>query len=287
MTLNNTLLTIEVAEHGAEMVSLRKNGRERLWTADAQYWNRHAPILFPAVGKPYNNEIHAGGKAYVLKQHGFARDSMFEVVGEGRLRMKESALGMDYPYRLGLEVCYGLDGNEVLVEWTVRNLDEGEAFFQIGAHPGFLLPDYDAADEVHGYIRYYDRAGKEVSPVVVNGLDDGNREALSEWLHVESPMPLTGNTFGHDALMFEGGQVATAELWDKHLTAPVLSVSCQQAEAYGVWAPHKEGCPFVCLEPWCGICDSKGFDGDISQRQYIHRLLPGGKYSFAYSIRVY
>ena len=99
-------------------------------------------------------------------------------------------------------------------------------------------------------------------------------------------MPLKADTFAHDALMFEDGQVTEAILCNKE-GVPVLGVSCPQAEAYGIWAPHKEGCPFVCLEPWCGICDPYGFTGDISTRQYIHRLAPREQYSFTYTIEIY
>ena len=73
-------LTIEVSEHGAELTSLRKEGWEYLWNGDAAYWNRHSPVLFPVVGKPYNNELHVDGKTYPMKRHGYARDSEFEQV---------------------------------------------------------------------------------------------------------------------------------------------------------------------------------------------------------------
>lgn len=286
MTLSNDIITIEVAEHGAELMSVKKGGREYLWTGDAAYWNRHAPILFPVVGKPFKNELHVSGKTYTMKQHGFARDSEFEVIGEGLLRMIGNDLSASYPYRLGLEVCYRLDGSAVKVMWTVENLDERDAFFQIGAHPGILLPDYNAADEVHGFVQYYDREGKTVNPVIVNGLEDGNRVPLAAPRTVAANMPITADTFAHDALMFEGSQVTEAVLCDKEGNK-VLGVSCPQAEAYGIWAPHKEGCPLVCLEPWCGICDTHGFTGDISGRQYIHRLSPREKYTFTYTIEIY
>ncbi len=159
------------------------------------------------------------------------------------------------------------------------------AYFQIGAHPGFLLPDYNAADEVHGYIRYRDRERQPVNPVVVSALQDGNRVPLDTPQTFKSEMPLKADTFAHDALMFEDGQVAEAILCDKE-GAPVLGVSCPQAEAYGIWAPHKEGCPFVCLEPWCGICDPYGFTGDISERKYTHALAPNQTYEFKYSITI-
>lgn len=287
MKLRNDIISIEVAEHGAEMVSLKKSGREYLWTGDAVYWNRHAPILFPVVGKPYNNELHVDGKVYPMKQHGFARDSEFEVIGDGRLRINESELSAGYPYRLGLEVCYHLKGTAVEVVWTVENLDNHDAYFQIGAHPGFLLPNYNAEDELHGYLRYYDREGNLINPVIVNGLENGNRVPLADGgISVPGEMPIEADTFSHDALMFEGGQVTKAILCDKEGNK-VLSVDCPQAKAYGIWAPHKPGCPFVCLEPWCGICDTKGFTGDISERQYIHHLAPKEAYTFTYSIELY
>lgn len=286
MKLSNDSITIEVAEHGAELVSLKKGDSEYLWNGNPAYWNRHAPILFPAVGKPYNNELHIDGKVYPMKQHGFARDSEFEIIGDGHLRMLTNAPSESYPSRLGLEACYCLKGSAVEVVWTVENLDGKDAWFQIGAHPGFLLPDYKTEDAIHGCLRYYNHEGRAIDPVITNGLEEGNRVPLTEPQQLKSGMPIGADTFAHDALMFEDGQVTKAVLCDKD-GREVLGVDCPQAEAYGIWAPHREGCPFVCLEPWCGICDTKGFTGDISERQYIHRLAPKGKYTFTYTIEVY
>ena len=61
MKLSNNIISIEVAPHGAELVSLVRKGREYMWNGDAKFWNRRAPILFPAVGKPFNNEIRIDG----------------------------------------------------------------------------------------------------------------------------------------------------------------------------------------------------------------------------------
>lgn len=285
MNLTNNIISVEVAEHGAELVSLKKGGREYMWHGDPAFWNRHAPILFPAVGKPYNNELHIDGKVYTMKQHGFARDSEFETVGDGRLRMIDVDRTEQYPYKFSLEAEYRLVGSSVEITWTVTNLDQRDMHFQIGAHPGFILPDYEAGRMINGYVRYYDAEGNLVAPVVTSFLDDGNRIPPDKRLLVPKEMPLMPRTFIDGALIFEGGQVAKAELWDRHCQ-PVLSVSCPQAEAFGVWAPHKEGCPFVCLEPWCGICDAKGFTGDISERTYSHHLAPEEQYQFAYTISI-
>lgn len=291
MKLGNNIITIEVAEHGAEMTSLCKDVREYLWTGDAQFWNRQAPILFPSVGKPFNNEIHVDGVAYPLYQHGYARDSEFAVLApandhELRLRMLENDFSRRYPYRLGLEVCYRLEDSVVEAIWTVENLDDKEAYFQIGGHPGFLLPDYDPEKMENGSIRLYNKEGKLVAPTLTSDIDDGCRVPRSSKVMLLRETPLMPRTFIKDALIIEDGQVTKAELWDRHGN-PVLNVNCPQADAYGIWAPYKEGCPFVCLEPWCGICDAKGFTDDISKRKYIHSLAPGEKYTFTYTIEVY
>ena len=288
--LTNGIIAIEVAEHGAEMRSLTKEGRQYLWTGDAKFWGRCAPILFPAVGKPFQDEIRVDGTVYPLKQHGFARDCEFKVLAEEkdsiRLQMMESERSQAYPYRLGLEVCYRLEGLTVTAEWTVTNLDDKEAFFQIGAHPGFLLPDFDPESAVNGYVRFYGKNGKLVAPTLFSDLEDGNRIPKDHKVMLlrETPLMVPG-TFIHDALIIEKGQVTKVELWDRHCDL-LLTVDCPQAEAFGIWAPYKEGCPFVCLEPWCGLTDRKDFIGDISIREYNHSLMPGGTYTFTYTIEL-
>ena len=282
MKLSNGIITVEVAPHGAELVSLVKGRREYMWCGDAQYWNRRAPILFPAVGKPFNNEIHIDGQAFTMKQHGFARDCEFEEAGEGVLRMKD-VRPANYPYRFALEAAYKLEGNRVDITWTVENLDKRDLYAQFGAHPAFQLPDYDPEDAVHGYVRYFEHEGRPVRPVVVSDLEDGCRVPRPEPVHLPAEMPVTNESFAHDAWIIEEMQVTATELCDKQ-GKPFLRVDCPQAEAYGIWAPYKPGCPFVCLEPWCGLCDKKGYTGDISGRTYIHRVAPGEKYSFTYSI---
>ena len=288
-------LTIEVSEHGAELISLRCGNREYLWNGDAVYWNRHSPVLFPVVGKPYNNELHISGKVYPMKQHGFARDSEFEQVefGPGMcFRMKDTDHREVYPYRYGLEVAYLIQGSTLTVSWYVENLDEYKMYYQIGAHPAFLLPDYDPKDEIHGYMRYYDNYRSDdhnVSPILTFALDDGNRVPLADPKRLPHEMPITADTFAHDALMIKNEwckqEVSTVTLCDKQGN-PVLTVDCIDADAYGIWAPHKEGCPFVCIEPWQGICDQKGFTGDISERDIIRCINPGDHGHFEYTITI-
>lgn len=275
--------------HGAELQSLRLGEREYLWQGDPAYWGRRAPILFPIVGKVAGDTLRVDGQAYGMKQHGFARDSEFLLAPDpagARYVMVGDGRRENYPYRYALAVTYRAEGERLYCVWEVENRDESEIHFQIGAHPAFNLPDYHPEDPVHGYMECYDAEGHVVVPLLTHYLINGLRVPFEapRLLPVEGTrLPITNGCFDADAFLVEGSQVASVALLDKQ-GRKVLTVGCEQAQAFGLWAPAKPGCPFVCLEPWCGITDTAGFDGDISQRELDHRLAPGEKYRFTYWI---
>lgn len=276
---------IKVATHGAELQSIMANGREYLWQGAPAFWGRRAPILFPIVGRLANDTLQIDGREYIMKQHGFARDAEF-VQRDGKYVLVENGNRDNYPYAFELSAKYTVQGNTLNCEWQVENRDNKTVFFQIGAHPAFLLPDYDAEDNFHGFIRFYDKEGNTISPLVYNHLDGGLRCPYDTPMTLnndEGLLALNDKTFANDALLVEGSQVANAALLDKY-GREVLRVSCPQADAFGIWAPNKPGCPFVCIEPWCGIADKIGFSGDISERDCIHSLESGKSFEFCYSI---
>ena len=122
-----------------------------------------------------------------------------------------------------------------------------------------------------------------------HGLDGGY---LTE-LDAPVPMPMdedglltiTGETFSIDTFMLEHGSVKSVMLLNKN-KQPYLKVGSDQTEAYGIWAPYKPGCPFVCLEPWCGITDLVGFNGELKDRYLNHSLQPGEQFAFTYWIEI-
>ncbi|MBQ7708807.1 MAG: aldose 1-epimerase family protein [Bacteroidales bacterium] len=277
------MIEFKVANHGAELQSLKVDGKEYLWHGDAKYWGRRNPILFPMVGKVYGGAFRVDGKEYPMGQHGFARDSEF--VHDGERYVLNGCPLEKYPFKFELAVAYKADGNKLLAEWTVTNKDVKPMHFQIGAHPALMLPDYHEEDPIHGYLQCFDAEGKVVAqPMLSHGLDGGYLTELDA--PVPMPMedgllPITADTFAIDTFMIEHGAVKSVMLLDKD-KKPYLSVGGDQTQAYGIWAPHKPGCPFVCLEPWCGITDLVGFKGDISERYLNHRLAPGETFEFTY-----
>jgi galactose mutarotase-like enzyme len=282
------MIDFTVSLHGAELQSLQLNSHEYLWHGDPTFWGRRSPILFPMVGKVYGGAFRVDGKEYPMGQHGFARDSEFEKVGE---RYVLSGCPLEkYPYQFELAVTYRTEGNKFIAEWTVTNKDTKDIHFQIGAHPALMLPDYHEEDPIHGYLQCFDALGNVVKqPMLIHGLREGYLTELSSPvpmpLDEDGLLPITKDTFAIDTFMLEHGTVKSVALLDKD-KKPYLKVGSDQTEAYGLWAPHKPGCPFVCLEPWCGITDLHGFSGELSERYLNHSLKPGEKFEFTYWIGI-
>ena len=152
MKLENEYLLLEIAESGAEVTRIYDKGMdtEILWNADPTYWKRHSPILFPNVGRTWNNTVKIDGVQYPTCQHGFARDSEFvctettDTRASFVLRATEETKKV-YPYEFELTVIYVLRGKEVDVEWQVKNPggqtsgNEGRMYFTIGGHPRSVL----------------------------------------------------------------------------------------------------------------------------------------------------
>ena len=51
--LENNNLIASINKHGAELSRLysKTHDREIIWGGNPKYWGRHAPVLFPFVGK--------------------------------------------------------------------------------------------------------------------------------------------------------------------------------------------------------------------------------------------
>ena len=107
--LKNEVLTIRVAEKGAELQSVKDSkGREYMWQAGPE-WPRHSPVLFPIVCSVNNETYRVDGNEYHLPRHGFARDMDFTLISQTddkatfALHESEETLKV-YPYHFNLAI---------------------------------------------------------------------------------------------------------------------------------------------------------------------------------------
>lgn len=289
MTINNGIIKIDVAEHGAELQSLMMNNYEYLWNANPNFWARHAPILFPIVGRVWNNVISVDNEQYSLSQHGFARDMDFTVIGKGdtslflQLVSNETTL-QKFPYHFELNVSYHLNKNKVYVTYEVVNTGVDTMFFQIGAHPGFFLPRHGKSAD-NKFVLFSDDEGlKPIDNVIISSIGEKGCLSLEKKnLRLDAGVvAITPELFNHDALIFEDSQVRRVTIKDAD-NKDYISVVFD-APVLGLWSPNGKNAPFVCIEPWYGRCDRENFTGDISDKEWINRLDAGKNFVMEFCI---
>lgn len=287
--LSNSILAVEVSEHGAELQSIRKAGREYLWQGDARFWGRRSPVLFPIVGRVWEDRYRHEGKVFEMGQHGFARDMDFRRLPCGERNVEASYLLestpetlVRYPFPFRLQVGYRLEGNAVAVTWKVVNVGQADMYFQIGAHPAFWYPGFDASIPERGYFAFQGSRNLEYVVPVEKGCASLERHVLQ--LDEDGMMPIGIHTFDCDTYIFDRAQLRKVTLLDKE-RRPCVSLEFD-TPLVGLWSPAKAhpDCPFVCIEPWYGRCDSVGYVGELKDREWMQALAPGEVFEGGYRI---
>ena len=291
-TIDNGIIKVGVDAHGAELLSIVKDGKEYVWQADPQYWARHAPILFPIVGKVWNDEYRVDGRTYNLPQHGFARDTDFTLIKQTEdeliyaLDSNENTLSK-YPYKFHLEARYTLEGSTVHIVWKVVNTDSKNIFCSIGAHPAFNYPEFSKEDDIHAYAELFDEEENKLDNLNISvlGAKGCCTEGKQPFAIEGGILPLKACTFDADAIIQEDSIVKKVTLLDKQKN-PYLSLYSKCSEVMAIWSPVKKDAPFVCLEPWLGRADMVEYTGEYSKKDWIHELGVAEELEFDYSITV-
>lgn len=277
--LKNDDLEVTCKKLGAELTSIKYKGHEYLWQADSKFWGRHAPVLFPIVGKLKDNECIVKNKKYNMSQHGFARDMEFDVFAQTTnsitfiLTNNEETM-KKYPFEFELYIKYEIIDNKVLVKYTVVNSGNDNMFFSIGGHPAFNIDG-----EFDDCTIEFDKNETQNKIFVEDGFIKFTDEVRLSNTNV---LKLRNDSFSDDAIIFKDLESSTVTLTSKGDRKVKMNIS--GFPYLGIWS--KENAPFVCIEPWFGIADTKEHDGVFRKKKGIIELDIGAEFEASYTIEV-
>ena len=212
VVLENEALKVTINSFGAELASIRGKATdtEYLWNADAKFWKRTAPVLFPFVGSLKNKEYHYEGKTYSMGQHGFARDMEFAVDVQTAteawfsLQSNEETKAK-FPLEFILKIGYELEGKELKVIWQVENPDTKTLYFSIGGHPAFMCPVDEKGKQSEYYFKF--DTDKDLTYGLVADDGQGLMGQQKDVLPVKNGYAqITEHLFDRDALIVENRQ---------------------------------------------------------------------------------
>lgn len=282
------MIKIESKKEGGELISIKKDGKEYLHDGK-EFWNRHAPILFPIVGMIKDNKTSILGKTYEMKQHGFARDMEFEEVLKSEnevryyLKYNEETLKR-YPFKFELNIIYKIDNleNSISTIYEVKNIDDKEIIFGLGAHPAFKC-DYSSGDY---YLKFEKK--HEDENIVIKQLTEGlinNKEIDTKSIIKNNIIELKKDIFDKDAIIMTNINSNKIKLINKKENKEVLEFDFTGFPYLAIWS--KKGAPFVCIEPWFNTADKIDSNGIFEEKEDLIELKPEKIFRCEYKVKLF
>lgn len=284
------MLEIKTKAKGAELTSIKLNGKEKLHQGNnvldengKPFWGRHAPVLFPIVGQIKNNQTIINGKTYEMTQHGFARDCDFEQLEKTEtkhtylLKSNEETL-KKYPFEFELYITYTVEENTLITEYTVINKDNKEMIFGLGGHPAFVcdysLEEYELQfNQNEDKIEFMQLENGLLSNTPIHSLIGNNS------------IKLTKNIFDNDAIIMKNINSNKVILKNTKTHEDILEFDFTGFPYLAIWS--KKGAPFVCIEPWFNTTDKVDSDGIFEHKENILKLQPNEKFECKYKVKFY
>jgi galactose mutarotase-like enzyme len=283
-TISANGLSATVLAHGAELRSLKTaDGLELVWQAGPE-WRRHAPLLFPIVGRLKNDQLHHGGKSFPMTQHGFARDSRFEWVERRgdfcRLMLTDnSETRSRYPFAFRFIVTYTLHQADLDVAFEIENPGDEILPASVGGHPAFNWPLLPGTVKESYHLHF---SNEETA--LIRRLKDGLLRAEPV------PSPIAGKSLALSERLFDDDAIVLDRLASTSVRygadrGPALEISWRDFRELGIWS-KPGGAPFLCIEPWRGFASPSDFDGEFSDKPGLMHIKPGETRTLSYRVGV-
>lgn len=286
-TIENDQLLIQVNERGAEVreVLHKESGRHYMWSGDPAYWGRVSPVLFPIVGRLKNDQYKIGDQTYELAQHGFLRDVDFDLYEETKhtVTFQYESKGRhieQYPYEFTARIRYELSENGLTISWEIDHDGDDTMYFSIGGHPAFHVPLVEGERTADYYLTL--TPSTEYLPVQYELKNSLVREK-EKGIQLE-PIQLRPELFQHDAMIYS--HINRVSLISQ--AGHGVEVDLTGFPFVGIWSPYNKEkgtmAPFVCIEPWYGIADVEGANGQYKEKFGIQTLEKNETFQAPYTI---
>lgn len=295
ISISSNSLTASIDTMGAQLMSLRKGESEYLWQGDSNWWPRRAPILFPIVGVLKDSKAQSAEGTISLARHGLARLNQFEVVEQSAssvtLQLKSTEeTRKAYPYDFELKLIFSVDGDTLTQSYKVTNPANVVLPFTLGAHPAFNIPIPGVeASSLDQYHLLFTRSWTSYGPSITDeGLCD---YTTPQRLIVDSDtLPLSWELIDREKT------ITLEDVPDRRITLAAnaeassethgIQIDFEGFDYLGIWSAAP-GCPFVALEPWCGIADTVDTDGVFEHKPGMISLEPGQSIAKPLNIKVF
>ena len=308
-TLKNSEMEVQVSSKGGELVSMKDADQtEYIWSGDATYWKRHAPQLFPCIGRLTNNQYRMDGALHEMGQHGFLRDYELtkveseEQAGAETVRDAAGQAGAEaetvtslhlqlqsdtstrqlYDRDWTVDIFYSLCGKTLSVRFQVRNCDTRTMRFGYGIHPGFNVPLNPALRFEDYRLDFHEVSTPKQMELTERYTISG---AMHDYALAEGRyLPLQHSLFDHDAIILKD-MPHTVTLGSQKDEKKV-TVTFPDMPYLGIWHAPETDAPFVCIEPWSSLPSTDSVIDEFETKPDFITVEPEETYMNSWSISI-
>lgn len=285
ITIRGGALEASVDTAGAQLMNLKKDGKEYLWQRDPKWWPRCAPVLFPIVGNIRNDRADSAQGEIRFGRHGLARNYDFEVTEAVENSMTLSLSSNDstraaFPYDFKLEMTYAIAGDALEQRFTVTNTGGVTLPFVVGGHPAFNVPAPGCEDEDFGdYVLKFAEPWTYASPTISTATGLIDYQTRFSLVEDSDTLELSHRLFDVDTLIFEDVPGRTVSMVGP--SGHGMRVDFEGFDYLGVWSAANDA-PFVALEPWRGTATGTDEDDVFEHKRGMDFLEPGETAEYAF-----
>ncbi len=278
--IENSRFIAEVNTLGAQLTRIysKDTDTEYLWNGDETYWKKHAPVLFPFVGRLHEGKYSYKGNVYEMTLHGFCQQAEFSVLSNDGSSITLGIESNDerramYPFDFAFSVTYSLNDDGLVETAHVKNTGSSEMLYGFGGHPGFNAPLEKGLAFEDYEVDFPEQQGIERRVFTDNHMDAGSYESTDTVK--DGVMPMHHDLFDDDAVVLH--RTGERAILRSSKGKRYVEVVYKGAPWCGIWHPIKRDAPFVCIEPWWTLPGRDGMMVDISEREDFIHLAPGAE----------
>jgi len=279
---------------GGELISFKIDGIEKIHQGEEVkdengrvYWKRHAPVLFPVVGKLKGGHTVINGRTFEMPQHGFARDLKFEPITKldnfhSYKLVSDKYTLVRYPFEFELYNTYRQEENKLIFIYKVINTGDSQMTFGLGSHPAFKIDSDDIKKENY-YLEFSEEEENAHFLYLIDGLvaTEYSRNKLINNKYIL----LNEHSFDNDALIIKGIQHKEVSLKNRRTGKTILKMNYEGWPYLGIWS--KPGAPFLCLEPWFSTADRINRASVFNKNPDLITLQPKEEFEAKYKVEFF
>ena len=266
-TLKKDNLELTIDSFGAQITSLKLDGKEKLWQNDNGSWDGHAPLLFPVCG---HCRIIVDGKDSKTPPHGFAINSEFNFKEQGEdfisfYIVSDENTKKVYPFEFKYVITYKIKDNRLDLIHEVENPSKENIYFALGGHETFAL-DKDLQN-------YRIDFEKEEQPIWWKERGIYVKPAKKPYKLTDGKILPFPHKYisGVRTLIF--GNIKSDKLWLKTLNGDLLAeVGFKGFENVLFWRSKRA--KMICIEPWSNLPDQKNDFTEVDKKFGFFKVEP-------------